>query len=133
RSDFVGVMRQTLETLTGTTCLFLQGAAGNINPVEMRHSLEPARRLGIMLGGEVAKVFEGTSTAAAEAKVVIESRRADLPAMTYRSMEEGDRAVANLRAHVQQLEAQSGNESGLWWAKNRMRQGEARLDSLTTG
>src|SRR5207253_10526603 len=31
------------------------------------------------------------------------------------------------------LEAQSGNESGIWWAKHRLRQGEARLESLKTG
>ena len=44
-ADYVGPMRQLVEDATGTTCLFLQGAAGNINPVEMRHSFEPARRL----------------------------------------------------------------------------------------
>jgi hypothetical protein len=132
-ADFVGVMRQMVEAFTGATCLFLQGAAGNINPVEMRPSLQPARRLGIMLGGEVAKVFENTVTAATEREIATASRQVDLPAMTYPSIEEGERLVAGLQAQVQQLEAQNDSEGSLWWARRRLQQGEARLESLHTG
>src|SRR2546426_47944 len=34
-ADFPGRMRAAAEGLTGSPCLFIQGAAGNINPVEM--------------------------------------------------------------------------------------------------
>ncbi|HZP82470.1 MAG TPA: hypothetical protein VFB21_12590 [Chthonomonadaceae bacterium] len=132
-ADYVGVMRQMVEAFTGAACLFLQGAAGNINPVEMRPSLEPLRRLGVMLGGEVAKVFEDTRTAAAVSGIAVASRKVDLPGMTYPSISEGEKQVSALRAQVRQLEAQNDSEGTLWWVRRRLRQGEARLDSLRTG
>lgn len=60
--DFVGPARQIIESATRAPSLFLQGAAGNINPIcgigaggpEQYDDLE---RLGAMLGGEVLKTW----------------------------------------------------------------------------
>lgn len=64
--DYVGHARATVETLTGVPALFLQGAAGDIDPI-VGIVLEPdgwveIRRLGLQLGAEAAKVFAGIRT-----------------------------------------------------------------------
>jgi neutral ceramidase len=65
-SDFPGTARQVVERSLGGLALFLQGAAGNINPragmgieVDCRDTKD---RVGIELGGEVVKVAAGIRT-----------------------------------------------------------------------
>jgi len=58
--DFPGPMRRTVERETGATCLFLQGATGNVNPRNPMHpDTGEAERAGTMLGLEAAKTFLG--------------------------------------------------------------------------
>ncbi|MFN0171586.1 MAG: neutral/alkaline non-lysosomal ceramidase N-terminal domain-containing protein, partial [Bryobacteraceae bacterium] len=56
--DYPGHARRTVELNTGALCFFLQGAAGDMGPVEtfVPH-VEVARRLGARLGLEAARVF----------------------------------------------------------------------------
>ena len=49
-ADYPGKTREVVETLTGARCMFLQGACGDINPVLMQLSYEPAKKLGTQLG-----------------------------------------------------------------------------------
>jgi hypothetical protein len=133
-ADYIGAMRTMVETLTGATCLFLQGASGNINPIEMRASFEPARRLGVMLGGEVTKTFENITTAAPpEGGVSVSSEPLALPAMTFADVEEGNKTVAELGAAVARLEAEGAPEGALYWARARRDQAQHRLESRTSG
>lgn len=61
--DYPGVARQTVEEQVGGTCLFLQGAAGNIAPREgFTGDLRVYRRLGKLLGLEASKVLVGIRT-----------------------------------------------------------------------
>jgi neutral ceramidase len=131
-ADWVGVMRGLVEAHTGARCLFLQGAAGNINPVEMRHSFEPARRLGMILGGEVLRLFHECVTEQSDGAAAA-SEWVTLPAMTFNSIEEGAQATAELRASLARLKAQGGSEGSIWWAESRLGRAEARLESLRTG
>ncbi len=60
--DFIGPARELVEQGTGATALFLQGAAGNINPVcgigqGGSEQYEDMHRLGMTLGGEALKVW----------------------------------------------------------------------------
>lgn len=130
--DYLAPMRRLVETAPGAACLFLQGAAGNINPIEMRHSFEPARRLGTMLGGEVAKVFEDTATAEAGG-VATASERLELPAMTFGSLEEGAHAVAELTSVVERLRAEGAASGALYWAESRLQRAEKMCESLRSG
>ena len=59
--DYPGAMKRVVETATGSTCLFLQGAAGDIGPVRgvARNGLHEYRRLGAMLGHEVNRLWWG--------------------------------------------------------------------------
>ncbi len=56
--DFPGVAKRVVEGLTGATCLYLQGCAGNMMTTEaLTGDLEAADRMGTRLGAEAAKVF----------------------------------------------------------------------------
>ena len=55
--DYPGFVRRTVEATTGATCVFLQGAAGNIHAV-VDYVSDPAiyHRLGAILGHEASKL-----------------------------------------------------------------------------
>jgi hypothetical protein len=60
--DFIGPAREIVEAATGAPCLFLQGAAGNINPrcgigTGGPEQYDDARRLGTILAGETLKTW----------------------------------------------------------------------------
>jgi hypothetical protein len=57
--DYPGVVKRVVEDATGATCLFLQGATGNIGPIHgvARGGLQEYKRLGAILGHEAAKVW----------------------------------------------------------------------------
>ncbi|MXY76774.1 MAG: hypothetical protein F4Y40_06785 [Acidimicrobiia bacterium] len=61
--DFPGVAKRVVESLTGATCLYLQGCAGNIMTTEaLTGDLGAAERMGTRLGAEAAKVFTRVRT-----------------------------------------------------------------------
>jgi hypothetical protein len=57
--DYPGVVKRVVEQSTGATCLFLQGAAGNVGPIRgvARNGLNEYRRLGAILGSEAARIW----------------------------------------------------------------------------
>ncbi|HWV23839.1 MAG TPA: neutral/alkaline non-lysosomal ceramidase N-terminal domain-containing protein [Thermomicrobiales bacterium] len=57
--DYPGVVKALVEDATGATCLFLQGAAGDIGPVRgvARDGVNQYQRLGAILGHEAAKLW----------------------------------------------------------------------------
>jgi hypothetical protein len=58
--DYPGSTRKIVELVTGSTCLFLQGAAGNVGPIEtFVASAAVASKLGTRLGLEAARVYFG--------------------------------------------------------------------------
>ncbi|HEY1639653.1 MAG TPA: neutral/alkaline non-lysosomal ceramidase N-terminal domain-containing protein [Streptosporangiaceae bacterium] len=54
--DFPGAMARFLEREVGGTAVYLQGAAGNINPVWMRHDFTEVERVGGILGSAATRV-----------------------------------------------------------------------------
>ncbi len=57
--DYPGAVKSLVEQTTGATCLFLQGAAGDIGPVRgvARDGINQYKRLGAILGHEAAKLW----------------------------------------------------------------------------
>jgi hypothetical protein len=65
--DFIGPARELVEGATGAPALFLQGAAGNVNPrcgigSGAADQFDDLERMGAMLGGEVLKVWSQLRT-----------------------------------------------------------------------
>jgi hypothetical protein len=59
--DWPGHMKRTVEAITGTTCLFVQGAAGNVGPGPwgFTDDLAVVRTIGKQVGCEAARVWLG--------------------------------------------------------------------------
>jgi hypothetical protein len=59
--DWPGHLKWTIEVLTGATCLFAQGATGNVGPGPDGYTddVEVVRRLGRQIGCEAARVYFG--------------------------------------------------------------------------
>ncbi len=58
--DYVGAMRETVETATGAPCLFLQGASGELSPREQYSGdTQLADRYGRQLGHAVLSALDG--------------------------------------------------------------------------
>ncbi len=61
--DYPGTLRRTVESLTGATCLFLQGAAGNQDTIrDYGNRVEDARWIGRQIGLEAVRVAEFIET-----------------------------------------------------------------------
>lgn len=68
--DYPGSAREFVEKNTGATCLFLQGAAGDMGPVEtFVADAKVARNLGARLGLEAARVYMGLETRSVEKRL----------------------------------------------------------------
>jgi hypothetical protein len=57
--DWPGHLKRTVEDLTGATCLFMQGATGNVGPGPegFTDDVSVVRKLGALVGCEAARVF----------------------------------------------------------------------------
>lgn len=55
-ADFPGAMARAVERVVGGAGIYMQGAAGNINPIWMRHDFQEVDRIGGILGAAAARV-----------------------------------------------------------------------------
>jgi len=78
--DWPGVMYDVVEKVTGAKCMFLQGAAGDINPWPgvPSDSLALMEQLGTRIGGEVIKVWSGIEMQS-EAALAVQDKWVKIP------------------------------------------------------
>jgi hypothetical protein len=133
-ADFPGTARRLVEDQTGARCLFLQGAAGNINPLLMDWDWTHLARLGLPLGAEAVRVYWGIapSAEAAGGGLDVARLRRDLPPLLPPSVEEGQRLVASLEEQRTRL-LDSGDTGSLWWTELRLERARRGLDALQGG
>ncbi|GAB3799797.1 hypothetical protein GCM10028798_13350 [Humibacter antri] len=61
--DFIGPLRSLVEDATGGVCVYLQGFAGDVNPVRVESSAREAKRVGLSAAGTiVGRIAEITAT-----------------------------------------------------------------------
>ena len=91
-ADWPGAMRRVVEQATGATCLFIQGACGDINPLpgEPTDDGGVLERLGTIVGGEVVSAWAGAGPKPTDTLRVC-SERLLVPLVPHRV--DGDRAV----------------------------------------
>jgi hypothetical protein len=136
-ADYPGKMREVVENITGSTCLFFQGASGNINSIRMELGYEPARSLGVRLGCEVVRVWEICGNPDAEVlapdNIDVISKDIDLPRTRYGSKEKASELVDSLEAEIAALNQKQNAEGSLKWAHLRLKHAREALESWTTG
>jgi len=133
-SDFPGVARRLVEAQTGATCLFLQGAAGNINPLLMGWDWTHPDRLGLPLGAEAVRVYW---TAAPNAELTgggldVARAQLDLPPLLPASIDAGQEAIATLEVERERLR-EGGDAGALWWTERRLERTRQGLAALRGG
>jgi hypothetical protein len=139
-ADFPAVMRGVVERLVGGRALFLQGAAGNINPSLMGPDWDHPRRLGHALGAEAARVALLAQPIAGLPLCVARETLA-FPALLPVSVEAGRARVAELEADRRRLEEadQPGGAGGArgagarWWNTTTLERARRRLAALEGG
>jgi len=77
-ADYVGCMRRVVQDITGASCLFLQGAAGNVSIQSAETDYSAACSSGKRLGQEAARVWETAEPINADCVRTV-SRMVDLP------------------------------------------------------
>ncbi len=143
-ADFPGVMREVVERLVGGTALFLQGAAGNINPALVNRPAddvpgwdpwESPLRSGRALGAEAVRVaLQATPIAALPLRVARETL--DLPGMLPVSVEAGRARIAQLEAAAERLAQQPESPSTAGqrqWNVRTLRRARRALEALEGG
>jgi neutral ceramidase len=133
-ADFPGTARRLVEEQTGATCLFLQGATGNINPLLMGWDWTHLARLGLPLGAEAVRIYLSIPPGAEPANggLGVARSKLELPPLLPASIEEGRETIATLERERERLSAE-GNEGALWWAELRLDRARKRLAALQGG
>jgi hypothetical protein len=82
-SDWPGAMRRVVEAEAGATCMFIQGACADINPLpgEPSDSEEILEQLGAEIGAEVLKTWASIEPQVFES-VTVASERIHIPLLT---------------------------------------------------
>ena len=128
--DWPGHMKRTVEGLTGATCLFAQGATGNVGPGPegFTDDVGVIRRLGARVGCEAARVYLGLDVPAVRRRHerVWESG-APLGKWTAEPVEEAEPVVRTLSRAIELplIEQPSPDE-----ARRRVDDAQRRLDEL---
>lgn len=116
-ADFPDAMREVVERLVGGRALFVQGAAGDINPAvrfrpgDGEDQWAAPRRSGDALGAEVARAALVAEPAAA-LPLRLAREPLDLPPMLPETLEEGRARLAALEAEAERLARPDGNVGG---------------------
>jgi hypothetical protein len=133
-ADFPGTARRLLEEHTGATCLFLQGAAGNINPLLMGWDWTHLARLGLPLGAEAVRVYWeiAPGVEATAGGLGIERAKLDLPPLLPASVAAGRESLATLETERDRLR-ETGASGALWWVEQRLERTRRGLAALEGG
>jgi neutral ceramidase len=133
-ADFPGTARRLVEEQTGAMWLFLQGAAGNINPLLMGWDWTHLARLGLPLGAEAVRVFWSAAPSAetTDGGVAVAGSQLDLPPLLPSSIAEGEETIAMLESERERLSA-GGDAGALWWTETRLARARKGLTALQGG
>jgi neutral ceramidase len=133
-ADFPGTARRLVEEQTGAMCLFLQGAAGNINPLLMGWDWTHLARLGLPLGAEAVRVYWSMAPGAEPANggLAVARSQLQLPPLLPASIAEGRETIAVLEVERERLSAE-GDAGALWWTETRLERARKGLAALQGG
>lgn len=119
-ADFPGVARRTIENNTGAMCLFLQGAAGDINPLLMGWEWNHLPRLGLPLGAEGVRVFWGAEPLADSPTITTRRDLLRLPPMVPESETDALSRIEELEERQKVLEADNPESGEAYWLQHRL-------------
>ncbi|CAM5459305.1 hypothetical protein [Leifsonia shinshuensis] len=114
-ADFPGVLRDVLGEATGAEVLFVQGAAGDINPRLMSWTWNNPKRLGTLLAAEAMEAyFDAVRDDTVNADLRVHEVVVDLPELLPSSEAAAEDALQEL-----ELIAQTADEAEAYWVDVR--------------
>ncbi|MDQ7876400.1 hypothetical protein Q9R08_00280 [Microbacterium sp. QXD-8] len=128
-ADFPGVLRADVERAVGGRALFLQGAAGDIDPPDKRPDWSWPRQLGTTLGVAAVQIA-GAAHATPSTPLASRRKRVALPRRGAASVSEAETALADVRAVVA---TSAVGDPAQWWHELRMSEAAAVLAALRDG
>jgi hypothetical protein len=131
-ADFPGPARDAVEQLTGATCMYIQGACGNINSEIMEVGLQSPRKLGRRLAASAVAAYEKGEPVEV---TPVRTANADikLPAKTYESVKQAREAVEGFEKQLADAQARKAHKGTLHWINLRLKRARAALESLESG
>jgi hypothetical protein len=125
-ADFPGVARRVVEQETGALCLYMQGAAGDVDPLSMRADWLNPVWLGLTLGAEAIRVFGAAHPVESMADgIVSRATRLELPPLLPVSEEQAAEQIEDLQRELASAEAEH-RDGDVQWAR-------ARIEALAVG
>lgn len=126
--DFPGVLRAELERRVGGHALFLQGAAGDIDPPDKRPDWSRPAHIGATLATTAARASQASSPVPS-APLLSRRVRVAVPRRGAASIEAAEAELASLR------EAVNGehDDAARWWLELKATEARAVLEALRDG
>lgn len=129
--DSVSHLRDCVERYAGAPCLFVQGAAGNINPRVMDHGPLGTLATALPLASEVVRLLSGMLTdgkPADQIQIASLLEDANYRPPGFESVDEARGAVTRLRREFEWLTSADHPDQGqIEWAQLRLRRAENAL------
>ncbi|MGH1524129.1 hypothetical protein ACRAWC_08840 [Leifsonia sp. L25] len=121
-ADFIAPLRSTVEQVTGVPMLFLQGAAGDINPRTMGESTTTPLDTAMPLAAEVLRLWNTTSrTAPHDISIQVCAQTFAYPPLLPESRTDAVRAVSLLADRLTSLGAdRSADPADVSWTQLRL-------------
>jgi hypothetical protein len=128
-ADFPGVLRAELERRIGGRALFLQGAAGDIDPPDKRPDWSRLARIGATLADAAVRASTGSRPVRS---TPVLSRRARV-AVPRRGAASVEAAEADLASWEDALAASDRRDAARWWVELKIGEARAVVDALRKG
>lgn len=121
-ADFPGVARRVMEDNTGAMCLFLQGAAADINPLLMGWEWNHLARLGLPLGAEGVRTFWSAEPIDEPTSITTKRTVLQLPPMLPDSEPDALKQIEELAQRQEHLATNDPESGEAYWTKARLNQ-----------
>ncbi len=131
-AGFPGTVRQIVKQLTGATCLFFQGAGGDINPIAMQPDFRIPHSLGTRLGCETVRLWEQAETEE-PAVIGVRTKLQALPRYLYGSREFAEALQADLQNDLTEQKSKRALPGLVQWTETRLERIGRAVQSRRTG
>lgn len=134
-ADFVSPLRSTVERVIGAPMLFLQGAAGDINPRAMGESPTAPLDTAMPLAAEVVRLWNGASqTALQDISIEVRTGTFGYPPLLPRSRADAVSEVTALAGRLGVLEADdTADPADVSWTRLRLSRARDALRAIESG
>lgn len=134
-SDFVGPLRSAVERLTGMPMLFLQGAAGDINPKTMGGGERTALDTAMPLAAEVLRLWNKAERMPPRGiSIRVRDQTFEYSPLLPETRYEAEAAVRSLAARLSSLEAADNSAPGeMDWTRLRLSRAREALNVVKSG